>query len=295
MRSWPVSFRLEWFAEILDLRVCEWAAGNGVAMIRVGIGGFVFAAWRGVFYPHDLPRSRELAYASRQLTSIEINGTFYRTQDPASFRRWYAETPASFVFSLKGPRYATHRRELSESGASIERFLASGILELREKLGPILWQFPPTARFDEGNLAAFLELLPSVVNGRTIRHVIEIRDASFVTPEFIALLRRHRIALAFVDSDEHPEMYDVTGDFIYLRLRRSVQSEPAGYSAPALDSWARRLHAWSTGGEPDDARRVHPNGAREHTSRDCFAYFISGAKVRAPAAALALIERLARQ
>jgi uncharacterized protein YecE (DUF72 family) len=264
-------------------------------MIRVGIGGFVFAPWRGVFYPHDLPRSRELAYASRHLTSIEINGTFYRTQGPASFRRWYGETPESFVFSLKGPRYATHRRELCESGASIERFLASGILELREKLGPILWQFPPTTRFDQGNFAAFLELLPSVMDGRTIRHVIEIRDATFVTPEFIALLRRHRIALAFVDSDEHPEMHDVTGGFVYLRLRRCVQAEPTGYSALALDAWARRLRIWSTGGEPDDARRVHPSGAREKTPRDCFAYFISGAKVRAPAAALALIERLARQ
>jgi len=263
-------------------------------MIRVGIGGFAFPPWRGVFYPHDLPRSRELAHASRHLTSIEINGTFYRTQNPASFRRWYADTPEDFVFSLKGPRYSTHRRELSESGASIERFLASGVLELREKLGPILWQFPPTARFDEGALAAFLELLPPVVDGLTLCHVIEIRDASFVTPEFIALLRRHRIALAFVDSDEYPEMHDVTGDFVYVRLRRSVQTEPTGYSAPALDGWARRLRIWSAGGEPDDARRVHPKQAREETPRDCFAYFISGAKIRAPAAALALIELLAR-
>jgi uncharacterized protein YecE (DUF72 family) len=262
-----------------------------MAAIRVGIGGWVFPPWRGVFYPPGLTQSRELAHASRQVTSIEINGTFYGAQKPTSFRKWYAETPEDFVFSVKGPRYATHRRELGEAGSSIERFFASGVLELREKLGPILWQFPPTTKFDEQNFGAFLELLPGAIDGRAIRHVVEVRHPSFAAAAFIDLLRRKGVALAFVDDKDRPATQDVTADFVYARLRRSEADEPTGYSRAALDAWVERFRAWSEGHEPADAARHHPDRAKAK-ARDCFVYFINGAKIRAPAAAVAFLERL---
>jgi uncharacterized protein YecE (DUF72 family) len=262
-----------------------------MAAIRVGIGGWVFPPWRGVFYPPGLTQSRELAHASRQVTSIEINGTFYGAQKPTSFRKWYAETPEDFVFSVKGPRYATHRRELGEAGSSIERFFASGVLELREKLGPILWQFPPTTKFDEQNFGAFLELLPGAIDGRAIRHVVEVRHPSFAAPAFINLLRRKGVALAFVDDKDRPAIQDVTADFVYARLRRSEAEEPTGYPRVALDAWGERFRAWSEGREPADAARHHPDRAKAK-ARDCFIYFINGAKIRAPAAAVAFLERL---
>jgi uncharacterized protein YecE (DUF72 family) len=264
-----------------------------MASIRVGIGGWVFAPWRGTFYPEKLPQAQELHHASRRLTSIEINGTFYGAQKPASFRRWYGDTPDGFVFSLKGPRGATHRTALAESASSVQRFFASGVLELREKLGPILWQFPAHARFDLGNFTAFLELLPQAIDGRAIRHAVEVRDASFLVPGFIELLRRHRVAPVLVDGEDHPAIPDVTADFIYARLRRCVESQPAGYAPAALKTWAQRFRRWSEGGEPTDMPRLHPGAAPEPAPRDCFVYFISGAKERAPAAAEALIKRLA--
>jgi uncharacterized protein YecE (DUF72 family) len=245
--------------------------------IRVGIGGWVYPAWRGVFYPPGLPQARELSYASRQLTAIEINGTFYGAQKPASFRRWYEETPQDFVFSLKGPRFATHRPDLAAAGGAIERFFASGVLALREKLGPILWQFAPWLRFDEAAFAAFLALLPNELDGREIRHVVEVRHSSFRSPSFTALLRRHRVALALVDDDNHPSLTEMTGGFVYARLRRCSEDEPAGYSPEALDAWAG-----------------HFRQALRASGEDCFVYFINGAKVRAPAAAQALLQRLHR-
>jgi uncharacterized protein YecE (DUF72 family) len=243
--------------------------------IRVGIGGWVFPPWRGVLYPKGLPQARELHHASRQVTAIEINGTFYGRQKPESFRRWHDDTPDDFVFSVKGPRFATHRRELAEAGPSVERFIDSGVLELRDKLGPILWQFAPFLRFDEAGFGAFLELLPHEVGGRALRHVVEVRHESFATPGLADLLRRHRVAAALVDDGKYPAIDEITADFVYARLRRSSLDEPAGYTTEALDGWAGRAREWSAGG------------------RDCFVYFINGAKVRAPAAARALIERLA--
>ncbi len=242
--------------------------------IRVGIGGWVFPPWRGVFYPPRLPQSRELGYASRQVTAIEINGTFYGAQKPASFRRWHDETPDNFMFSVKGPRFATHRRDLATAGPSIERFLASGVLELGDKLGPILWQFTPFLHFDEAGFGDFLALLPHMAEGRRLRHVVEVRHPSFATPAFPALLQRHNIAVALVDDEKVPLFLDITADFVYARLRRAVLDEPAGYSAAALDQWAARAGEWAKGG------------------CDCFVYFINGAKVRAPAAATALLARL---
>jgi uncharacterized protein YecE (DUF72 family) len=261
-----------------------------MARIRVGIGGWVFAPWRGTFYPQRLPQAQELAHASRQLTSIEINGTFYGAQKPTSFRRWYADTPEDFVFSVKGPRYATHRRALGEAGPSIERFFTSGVLELREKLGPVLWQFPAFTKFDEGGFEAFLALLPHKLDDRAIRHVVEARHASFATPAFIALLRRHGVAAALVDTEGHAPLTDVTADFLYARLRRAQVNEPDGYPAPALDQWTARFKTWVAGGEPKDIKSIAPPGPKQ--PRDCFVYFINGAKERAPAAAMALIKRL---
>ena len=265
-----------------------------MAQIRVGIGGWTFAPWRGTFYPKSLPQARELEYASRQLTSIEINGTFYGSQKPESFRRWRDETPENFVFSLKGPRFATHRRDLSDAGASIERFFTSGVLELGEKLGPILWQFPGTKRFEPENFGVFLKQLPATVEGQRIRHVVEVSHESFAVPEFIDLLRRHGVALALVDSADRPAVFDLAADFVYARLRRSTEEEPTGYPKSSLEAWANRFNTWAAGSEPKDLSRIHPEPAPPAKMRECFVYFISGAKVRAPAAAQALIARLAR-
>src|SRR5215471_7033004 len=242
--------------------------------IRVGVGGWTFAPWRGTFYPKSLPQARELEYASRQLTSIEINGTFYGSQKPASFRRWRDETPDDFVFSVKGPRFATHRRELSGAGESIERFFATGVLELGEKLGPVLWQFPGTKRFDPEDFGAFLKSLPPSIEGRKLRHVVEVSHASFAEPAFIELLRQHGVALALVDSADRPAMFDVTADFIYARLRRSTEDEATGYPKPAMGEWAKRFQTWAAGGEPNDLSRVHAGPLAAAEARDCFVYFI---------------------
>jgi len=263
-------------------------------MIRVGVGGWVFAPWRGTFYPKNLTQARELEYASRHLTAIEINGTFYGSQKPASFRRWRDETPEDFMFSLKGPRFATHRRELGEARDSIERFFTSGVLELGAKLGPVLWQFPGTKRFEPEDFGAFLALLPASIEGRKLRHVVEVSHGSFAAPAFIDLLRKHGVALALVDSADRPAVFDLTADFVYARLRRSIEQEPTGYPKSALDAWAQRFETWAAGGEPKDLPGVHAGPAPAEKTRDCFVYFIGGAKIRAPAAAQALIARLAQ-
>jgi uncharacterized protein YecE (DUF72 family) len=243
--------------------------------IVVGIGGWVFAPWRGTFYPKGLRQAEELAYASRQVTAIEINGTFYRTQTPASFRKWRDETPDPFIFSLKAPRFLTHRSELASAAPYMQRFFDSGFLDLGDKLGPILWQFAPTLQYDPTDFAAFLALLPAELGGRTIRHVVEVRHASFRTAAFFALLHAHRIAVAHVDDAKYPAFDALTApDFVYLRLRRCSESEETGYSAAVLDDWAMRTKGWAGEG------------------RDVFLYFINGAKLRAPAAAQALIARL---
>jgi uncharacterized protein YecE (DUF72 family) len=260
-------------------------------MIRVGIGGWVFAPWRGEFYPKGLPQARELAHASRQLNTIEINATFYRTQKPESFRKWAAETPDEFVFSVKGPQFATHRRVLAEAGASIERFFNSGLLELDSKLGPILWQLHPHKRFEPDDFAAFLALLPQRLDGRTLRHVVEVRHQSFVARAFIDLLHKFSVAVAVVDSEKHPLIADVTADFVYARLERSEAKVKTGYTGDALATWAARARAWAGGGIPDDIPII-AGGASAKSRRDVFVYMISGAKVRNPAAAMALIERL---
>lgn len=260
-------------------------------MIRVGIGGWVFKPWRGEFYPEGLPQARELEYASRKLTAIEINGTFYSTQKPESFRKWAAETPDDFVFSLKAPRFATHRRVLAEAGESIERFFSSGVTELKGKLGPILWQFHPGKKFEPDDFATFLALLPQHLDGRPVRHAVEVRHESFLAPAFIALLRKFSVAPVLVESDKHPLIADVAANFVYARLQRTSEKEKTGYSARALDVWAKRAQSFAAGGSPDDLATIAQT-VPEPAQRDVFIYMISGAKVRAPAAAMALIERL---
>jgi uncharacterized protein YecE (DUF72 family) len=260
-------------------------------MIRVGIGGWVFAPWRGEFYPKGLPPARELEYASHKLTAIEINATFYRTQQPASFRKWADATPDDFVFSVKAPRYATHRRVLAEAGESIERFFAGGVLELGAKLGPVLWQLHPGKKFEPDDFAAFLALLPASVEGRHLRHVVEVRHESFHSAEFIDLLRKFAVAAALVDSDKHPLIADVTADFVYARLQRTSEKNKTGYTPRLLDDWAERARTWADGRTPDDLDTI-TDTIPAKAKRDVFLYMISGAKVRAPAAAMALIERI---
>lgn len=260
--------------------------------IRIGIGGWTFAPWRGAFYPSGLPHAQELRYAAERLTSIEINGTFYRTQTPASYRKWGAETPDDFVFSLKGPRYATQRKPLADAAPSIERFYGSGPLTLGDKLGPVLWQFAPFLKFDPDDFGAFLKLLPRELEGRALRHVVEARHASFADPRYIALLREHGVAHAIIESDKHQLVEDVTADFVYLRLELSQEDEDTGYPKKGLDRWATRIKAWAAGQEPDDTTRLSSDRAPKAKARDCFVYFISGAKVRNPAAAMAMIETL---
>ena len=262
------------------------------AAIRVGVGGWTFAPWRGAFYPKGLPHARELAYASTHLTSIEINGTFYRTQTPATFRKWAQETPDGFVFSVKGPRYVTQRPALREAGESIRRFCDSGVVELGDRLGPILWQFAPSKKFDEKDCGGFLKLLPREWAGRPLRHVLEVRHDSFRSPAFTALLRGFGIPVVFAEHRTYPAIADVTGEFIYARLQMGEDSVATGYPPAALDAWAQRVRAWASGHEPDDLPRVEPDKHASVSPREVFVYFIHEGKVRAPAAAMALIERL---
>jgi len=259
--------------------------------IYAGIGGWTYEPWRGVFYPKGLPHARELAYAAERLTAIEINGTFYRTQSPATYRKWASEVPENFVFSLKGPRYAVNRRVLSEAGDSIKRFLNSGITELGPRLGPLLWQFTPFKKFDEADFGGFLELLPKTFDGHTLRHVVEVRHDSFKTPAFVALLRKFSIPVVFAEHDKYPAIADIAGDFVYARLQKGDEKLKAGYPPKALDGWAARAKTWAQGGEPKDLARVDKTSVKKEP-RDVFLYFIHAAKIRAPAAAMALIERL---
>jgi uncharacterized protein YecE (DUF72 family) len=260
-------------------------------MIRVGVGGWTYEPWRGAFYPTALKHADELNYASRHLTTIEINGTFYRSQSPESFRKWREATPDGFVFSVKGHRAVVNSRKLTEAAEPIDWFFKSGVLELGEKLGPILWQFAPFKKFDPEDIGGFLKLLPGKAGARTLRHVVEVRHQSFLVPEFVALLREHNVAVVYADSDDYPAIADVTADFVYARLQRSREENKTGYPAAELDQWARRARIWESGGAPEDLPRFEATTAPK-TKRPVFVYFISGAKVRAPAAAMAFIDRV---
>lgn len=261
-----------------------------MARIRVGIGGWNFAPWRDNFYPRGLPQAQELHYASRHVTAIEINATFYRTQTAQSFRRWAAETPDDFVFAVKAHRLSTHRKLLADSGPAIEHFLSSGLLELGPKLGPVLWQFAATKKFEPEDFEAFLAALAE--KGPQLRHVVEVRHASFCDPAFVALARRYNTAICIADSDKYPQIADISADFIYARLQRSKASHEAGYAGSEIESWSERAQLWAKGGDPKDLQHFATPGAKKLKDRDSFVFFISGAKERNPAAACALLERL---
>jgi uncharacterized protein YecE (DUF72 family) len=259
--------------------------------IYLGVGGWTFAPWRGVFYPEKLTQAKELSYAASKLTSIEINGTYYGSQKPESFRKWASEVPDGFVFSVKGPRFATNRRVLAEAGDSIKRFYDSGVTEMGDRLGPVLWQFAPTKKFDEADFGKFLELLPETFGGQTLRHVVEVRNDSFKDPAFITLLRKFAIPVVYADHAKYPAIADVTGDFVYARLQTGDDAVKTAYPPKALDQWAARIKAWASGGEPKDLPRVDKKSA-EKKPRDVFAYVIHEGKIRAPHGAMALIERV---
>jgi uncharacterized protein YecE (DUF72 family) len=284
--------------------------------IRIGISGWTYAGWRGAFYPKGLTQKRELAYAAEKFRAIEINGTFYGLQKPDAFGRWRDETPEGFLFSVKGSRYITHMRRLRDIEVPLANFLASGVLRLGPKLGPFLWQFPPRMAFDTERFDAFLGLLPKDTEEavalakrhdtrldnrswldadghRKLRHAIEIRHESFCTPEFIDLLRKHKVALVCADTVEWPLLMDVTSDFVYARLHGSEQLYASGYGPKALDLWAKRVRAWSEGREAPDGKHAGKPARPRKSGRDVFVFFDNDAKVRAPADAASLVKRVA--
>lgn len=284
--------------------------------IRVGISGWNYPPWRKVFYPEGLPQKRELEYASSKLSSIEINGSFYALQQPSSFERWYDETPDDFVFSLKGPRFITQMKKLAGVEGPLANFFASGVLALKEKLGPILWQLPPTLGYDKDRLSAFFELLPRTTEEavelakqhedrmndraylttdeqRPIRHALEVRHSTYENEEFVELLREHDIALVCADTaGKWPMVDDVTAsDFVYVRLHGADELYVSGYDNQALDRWAAKVEKWASGQTPSDGRTLSPKKAKRR-ARDVFVYFDNDAKVRAPFDAMGLADRV---
>ena len=287
------------------------------ANLRIGISGWTYPPWRGGnFYPEKWPQKRELEYASRQVNSIEINGSFYSLQRPESYAAWHDATPEDFVCSVKGGRYITHLRRLKNIEAPLANFFASGVLRLREKLGPILWQLPPQMRYDPARLTAFFDLLPRTTRtaaalarkhdawmkdrawtrtarDRQLRHALEVRHPSFETPEFIELLRTHDIALVVADTaGKWPFMEDATSGFIYVRLHGAEELYVSGYTPAALDAWAEKIRAWADGGIPANARLIAAGEKGRAQPRDVFVYFDNDVKVRAPFDAMSLAHRL---
>ena len=258
--------------------------------ICVGIGGWDFDPWRGTFYPPDVPKKNELAYASRQVTAIEINATYYRTQSAESFARWRDSTPDDFVFALKASRFATNRRVLAEAGDSIALFLGSGLAELGPRLGPILWQFMPTKQFNAEDFEAFLKLLPAKLGSHPLRHALDVRHESFRCKAFVALAKKHRTAIVVSDSDDYPMISDISADFIYARLMRARSDVASGYPPKEIDRWLAHARAWAKGETVDALAPIAKAAPKK--ARDVFVFFINGAKERAPAAALALLKRL---
>ena len=262
--------------------------------IFVGVGGWSFAPWRGVFYPAGLAQARELAYMGGELNSLEINSTFYGLQKPATFQRWHDETPDGFVFAVKAPRFVVGRLDLATAGDSIGRFLDSGVLRLGKKLGPINWQLGPDKSFAAAEIDAFLSMLPMEHDGRKLRHAIEVRNPGFAVPEFVQLARRHGIAIVLAGDSDYPQIANTTATFAYLRIMGTVETQREGYSSAALTHWAQRAMALAAGDLPEGLTGVPEPSANELGSRDVFLYVISGAKQRNPAAARALLERLRR-
>ena len=284
--------------------------------IRVGISGWRYPPWRGVFFPKDLPQRSELEYASRKVNSIEINGSFYSLQRPESYKAWHDATPPGFVFSVKGPRFITHMKRLKDSITPLANFFASGVLRLGEKLGPILWQLPPNFQYDKTRIEEFLRLLPrdtskaaalskkhdAKVKGRAwtktdgirpVRHAMEVRHETFKTPEFIEILRKHDVALVVADTaGKWPFMEDATSDFVYVRLHGDEEIYASGYTESALKMWATKIRAWTRGGTPPKAALTAPKESARREQRDAYIYFDNDIKVRAPFDAMSLAKRL---
>lgn len=261
------------------------------APIRTGIGGWTFEPWRGTFYPEGLTQKKELEFASRQLGAIEINGTYYSGFKPATFAGWAASVPEGFVFAVKASRYCTNRKVLAEAGESIAKFVGQGITELGDKLGPILWQFMATKKFDGQDFGAFLKLLPASHDGVTLRHAVQVRHESFAVPEFVAMCRDAGVAIVYAHSPEYPAIADVTGDFVYARLESGEDDNPVCYPEGELDRWADVARCWAGGGRPDGLPYVEERNPPA-VPRETFVFFIHGGKVRAPAGAQALAERV---
>lgn len=261
--------------------------------IRTGIGGWTFEPWRGTFFPDDLKQKDELHYASRQMSVIEINGTYYGSQKPATFAKWAAETPDDFIFSLKASRYTTNRKILAEGGESIGKFLNQGIVELGSKLGPILWQFAPTKKFEEEDFGAFLKLLPETLDGLDLRHVVEVRNPTFQVPEFVELVARHNVAVVCADHFDYPMIPDVTADFVYARLQTGSDDIKTCYAPKDLKTWAARMKLWAAGKVPDDLPLIDKDRKVKVVPRDVFAFLIHEGKVNAPQGAQALAKEVA--
>tara|TARA_R110002033_G_scaffold13802_7_gene40948 strand:+ start:5097 stop:5912 length:816 start_codon:yes stop_codon:yes gene_type:complete len=262
--------------------------------IRCGIGGWTFAPWRGSFYPKGLRQADELKYAGEHLGAIEINGTYYGTQKPESFAKWHDAVPEDFKFTVKASRYCTNRKDLREAGESIAKFTDQGLVELGDKLGPLFWQFMPTKKFDAEEFEGFLKMLPEKLEGLPLRHALEVRHDSFLCPEFVELARKYNAAVVCTHSEKYPQISDQTADFSYARLMCSREDIETGYPDSELDAWATTATEWSKGKLPGGAEYIAPPGALA-ASRDVYMFVISGAKIRAPAAAQALIKRIEQQ
>jgi uncharacterized protein YecE (DUF72 family) len=260
--------------------------------IRAGCGGWTFEPWRGAFYPDTVKQKDELAYMSRALPVIEINGTYYSNFKPETWMKWRDETPDGFVFAVKASRFATNRRVLAEAGESVAKFLDQGLIELGPKLGPILWQFAPTKKFDPADFGAFLALLPKKIGGHSLRHVVEVRHDSFVVPEFAALLREHGVAVCWAVHQKYPEIADVTADFVYARLQTGSDDVPTAYPPAQIEAFARQFETFAAGGEPEGPQKADPAHVAPKQDRDAFVFFIHEGKIRAPAAAQAFMAAL---
>ncbi|MDP3898881.1 MAG: DUF72 domain-containing protein [Mesorhizobium sp.] len=258
--------------------------------IRAGMGGWTFEPWEGTFYPDKLSKKRQLEFASRAVPTIEVNGTYYSGFTPATYAKWNAETPDDFVFSIKGNRFVTNRKVLAEAGESMKKFFAQGLEELGPKLGPLVWQFAPTKKFEPEDFEGFLKLLPETHQGTRLRHALEVRHASFAVAEFVALAKKYNAAICYAHHHDYPEFADLTADFVYARLQKGEDDVPTAYKPKQMKEWAARARLWAAGGQPEDLPLADPSHKPKNRPRDVFVYFIHEGKIRAPHAAIAFMQ-----
>ena len=267
------------------------AGRSRAGQIRAGMGGWTFEPWEGTFYPEKLSKKKQLEFASRQVPTIEVNGTYYSGFTPATYAKWHAETPDGFVFSIKGNRFVTNRRVLAEAGDSLKKFFGQGLEELGPKLGPIVWQFAPTKKFEPDDFEGFLKLLPEKHAGLVLRHALEVRNPTFAVPEFVAMAKKHGVAICYAHHHDYPELADVTADFVYARLQKGEDNVPTAYKPKELGGWVERAKLWAAGGQPEDLPYAAPDATAKVVARDVFVYFIHEGKIRAPHAAIAFMKK----